>query len=262
MSGVTIWDVTATAETCEVGALGCTLDGRESDAQCIRPPRQHMVLLGRHRCVPCSAGSTLPVHVRVGADDAHRRASPGVFHSGVEVYNIEYAYGGECLPHCSPQQGGDTARGERGAAPDCTRPGSPDGFSPLQDTSTICQACLPQTPGMPPDQVGCYVCLPRREVVPSLESQHTAARFCCCAVVWRESIVIGETDMDPQEVQEVVQQLGSAYRGNAYHLLERNCNHFSDELCHKLTGHHAPLWVCPSICQGNIASCMHLACRR
>ena len=63
-------------------------------------------------------------------------------------------------------------------------------------------------------------------------------------MVWRESVVIGETDLDPQEVQEVVQQLGTAYRGNAYHLLERNCNHFSDELCHKLTGHHAPPWVC------------------
>ena len=63
-------------------------------------------------------------------------------------------------------------------------------------------------------------------------------------MVWRESVVIGETDMDPQEVQEVVQQLGGTYRGNAYHLLERNCNHFSDELCHKLTGHHAPPWVC------------------
>ncbi len=63
------------------------------------------------------------------------------------------------------------------------------------------------------------------------------------AVVWRESVVVGETDMDAQEVQEVVQQLGNEYRGNAYHLLERNCNHFSDELAFKLTGNHAPPWV-------------------
>ena len=65
----------------------------------------------------------------------------------------------------------------------------------------------------------------------------------CCAVVWRERVVVGETDMNPQEVQEVVQQLGNEYRGNAYHLLERNCNHFTDDLAFKLTGNHAPPWV-------------------
>ena len=84
----------------------------------------------------------------------------------------------------------------------------------------------------------------RRGLCLSEASQNLTEEGCCCAVVWRESVVIGETDLDPQEVQEVVQQLGTAYRGNAYHLLERNCNHFSDELCHKLTGHHAPPWVC------------------
>jgi hypothetical protein len=62
-------------------------------------------------------------------------------------------------------------------------------------------------------------------------------------VAWRESIVVGETELTPQEVQEVVQALGAQYRGNAYHLLERNCNHFSDELCYKLTGRHPPPWV-------------------
>ena len=68
----------------------------------------------------------------------------------------------------------------------------------------------------------------------------------CGAVVWRESVVIGETSMGAQEVQEVVQQLGSEYKGTAYHLLERNCNHFSNELCLKLTGKPAPSWVCPA----------------
>lgn len=67
------------------------------------------------------------------------------------------------------------------------------------------------------------------------------------AVVWRESVVIGETSMGAQEVQEVVQQLGSEYKGTAYHLLERNCNHFSNELCMKLTGNPAPSWVGASL---------------
>jgi hypothetical protein len=49
--------------------------------------------------------------------------------------------------------------------------------------------------------------------------------------------------MGAQEVQEVVQALGNEYKGTAYHLLERNCNHFSNELCLKLTGNPAPSWV-------------------
>lgn len=56
-------------------------------------------------------------------------------------------------------------------------------------------------------------------------------------------MVIGETSMGAQEVQEVVQALGNEYKGTAYHLLERNCNHFSNELCLKLTGRPAPSWV-------------------
>ena len=55
--------------------------------------------------------------------------------------------------------------------------------------------------------------------------------------------MIGETSMGAQEVQEVVQALGNEYKGTAYHLLERNCNHFSNELCLKLTGKPAPSWV-------------------
>ena len=36
-------------------------------------------------------------------------------------------------------------------------------------------------------------------------------------------MVIGYTSLEPHEVQDVVQQLGYEFRGNSYHLLERNC---------------------------------------
>lgn len=49
--------------------------------------------------------------------------------------------------------------------------------------------------------------------------------------------------MSPQRVQQAVQEMGEQYKGNAYHLLQRNCNHFSNDLCVKLTGQPAPLWV-------------------
>ena len=68
-------------------------------------------------------------------------------------------------------------------------------------------------------------------------------------VQFRESVVVGRTQLDAAEVQELVHALGSEFRGNTYHLLERNCNHFSDELVLRLTGRRAPLWVCPYLVQ-------------
>ena len=67
-------------------------------------------------------------------------------------------------------------------------------------------------------------------------------------VLFRESVLVGYTSMTPQHVQQAVQEMGEQYKGNAYHLLQRNCNHFSSDLCRKLTGKEAPLWVsqlCP-----------------
>jgi hypothetical protein len=44
-------------------------------------------------------------------------------------------------------------------------------------------------------------------------------------------------------VQALVQGLGQQYKGNRYHLLQRNCNHFANELALQLTGQQAPYWV-------------------
>ena len=68
---------------------------------------------------------------------------------------------------------------------------------------------------------------------------------CCCfsAVLYRESIIIGETNMSKQQIHALIQEMGNNYKGNLYHLLQRNCNHFSDELAFKLCKAHAPAWV-------------------
>lgn len=63
-------------------------------------------------------------------------------------------------------------------------------------------------------------------------------------VTFREAIPMGETSLSPRQVYAVVQELGQQFRGNAYHLLQQNCNTFSDELCFRLTGLQAPPWVC------------------
>jgi len=68
-------------------------------------------------------------------------------------------------------------------------------------------------------------------------------QLCCHAVTFRESVEIGETALSPQEVQQVVHEMGFAYKGNRYHLLQKNCNAFSNDLCIRLTGKPAPAWV-------------------
>jgi len=63
------------------------------------------------------------------------------------------------------------------------------------------------------------------------------------SVVFRESIEMGCISLSPQEVQTIVAKLGEEYKGNKYHLLTTNCNHFADDLCYQLTGKHAPKWI-------------------
>lgn len=48
---------------------------------------------------------------------------------------------------------------------------------------------------------------------------------------YRETITIGYTDFNDDEVREIVKNMGNTFKGNDYHLLHRNCNHFSDHLC-------------------------------
>ena len=62
-------------------------------------------------------------------------------------------------------------------------------------------------------------------------------------VIFRESIVVGETTLSQAEVQQAVYALGETFKGNSYHLLERNCNHFSEALTMRLTNHRTPGWV-------------------
>lgn len=42
-----------------------------------------------------------------------------------------------------------------------------------------------------------------------------------------ESILIGYTDFTEQDVKRILVELGKKYRGDRYHLMNQNCNHFS-----------------------------------
>ncbi|CAD5226051.1 unnamed protein product [Bursaphelenchus okinawaensis] len=108
-------------------------------------------------------------------------ASPigfGIFHSGVEVYGVEYAYGGHQFP-----------------------------FS------------------------GIFTNQPQ-------DAEELGENF-----KFRESIVVGETDLTEKAVEKLVKSWGEEFRGDRYHLITKNCNHFTANFARELTGKDAPGWV-------------------
>ncbi|CAN8233516.1 unnamed protein product [Cochlearia groenlandica] len=65
----------------------------------------------------------------------------------------------------------------------------------------------------------------------------------CEGFTFRKSILIGKTDLGPLEVRATMEQLSDNYKGSSYNLITKNCNHFCDETCIKLTGNPIPSWV-------------------
>ncbi|XP_047322561.1 deSI-like protein At4g17486 [Impatiens glandulifera] len=101
-------------------------------------------------------------------------AGLGVFHTGVEVYGVEYAFGAHDYP-----------------------------------TSGVFEIEPKQCPGFK----------------------------------FRKSICMGTTYLDPFQVREFMERQSSSYSGDSYHLVTKNCNHFCEDLCQKLTGKRIPKWV-------------------
>ncbi|KAL6212987.1 hypothetical protein ACLB2K_018202 [Fragaria x ananassa] len=65
----------------------------------------------------------------------------------------------------------------------------------------------------------------------------------CPGFVFRKSILIGKTDLGPKEVRAFMEKLAEDYSGNTYHLITKNCNHFCNDVCLRLTERTIPRWV-------------------
>ena len=44
----------------------------------------------------------------------------------------------------------------------------------------------------------------------------------------RESVLIGYTDFGREDINQIIEEMGVEYKGDKYHLLHRNCNHFTE----------------------------------
>jgi hypothetical protein len=60
---------------------------------------------------------------------------------------------------------------------------------------------------------------------------------------YRLSVDMGFTEMTLEQVRLLLQRLKAEYPSNRYHILRRNCCHFSDELCRLLGVGPLPSWV-------------------
>jgi hypothetical protein len=58
-----------------------------------------------------------------------------------------------------------------------------------------------------------------------------------------ETLSMGYTQLSPTQVWQLIEEMKTEWRGCTYHLLSRNCHHFSDSFCRKLGVNRIPTWL-------------------
>ncbi|KAL5551397.1 hypothetical protein UlMin_001573, partial [Ulmus minor] len=78
----------------------------------------------------------------------------------------------------------------------------------------------------------------------------------CPGFIFRRSVLLGSIDMSRSEFRSLMEHLSAEYHGDTYHLIAKNCNHFSNEVCMRLTGKPIPGWVNRLARVGSFCNCL------
>lgn len=70
-------------------------------------------------------------------------------------------------------------------------------------------------------------------IAPRTERNHT----------YRVTVPLGFTKLTPAQVEKLVEVMKEKWAGHTYHMLHRNCNHFSDAMCGLLGCDPLPAWI-------------------
>ena len=62
--------------------------------------------------------------------------------------------------------------------------------------------------------------------------------------------------MPPSEFRTFIENVAAEYHGDTYHLITKNCNHFTDEIAYRLTEKRIPGWVNRLARLGALCSCL------
>ncbi|XP_071703892.1 deSI-like protein At4g17486 [Rutidosis leptorrhynchoides] len=78
----------------------------------------------------------------------------------------------------------------------------------------------------------------------------------CEGFVFRKQILIGYTEKDRREVRKIMEELADDYKGISYNLITKNCNHFCNDACVRLTGKTIPRWINRLARIGSLCHCI------
>ncbi|CAH8387418.1 unnamed protein product [Eruca vesicaria subsp. sativa] len=78
----------------------------------------------------------------------------------------------------------------------------------------------------------------------------------CPGFIFRRSVLLGTTTMSRSEFRTYMEKLSRKYHGDTYHLIAKNCNHFTEEVCFQLTGKPIPGWINRLARVGSFCNCL------